>query len=107
VIGVNALDYSGYPDCRPEFLRAFGGSPRSRPGGVEGRSLTILAPLLELSKADNQSPRSRPRRGLRSDAHCYDPGPDGSRAAAATVALTPRGFRRAGTVEGTWTRDRD
>ena len=53
VIGVNALDYSGYPDCRPEYLEAFVrlASLATR-AGVEGRPFRILAPLLHLSKAD-------------------------------------------------------
>lgn len=52
VVGVNAQDYSGYPDCRPEFLRAF--SEVARLGtrvGVEGRAFAVHAPLLHLSKA--------------------------------------------------------
>src|SRR5204863_5052732 len=53
VIGVNALDYSGYPDCRPEYLRAFERvAALATRAGVEGQPLRILAPLLELSKAD-------------------------------------------------------
>jgi 7-cyano-7-deazaguanine synthase len=53
VIGVNALDYSGYPDCRPEYLEAFGRmAALATRAGVEGRPLRILAPLLHLSKAD-------------------------------------------------------
>src|SRR5215204_1422394 len=53
VIGVNALDYSGYPDCRPEFLGAFEKmAALATKAGVEGRPLRVLAPLLELSKAD-------------------------------------------------------
>ena len=53
VIGVNALDYSGYPDCRPEYLDAFArlASLATR-AGVEGRPFQVLAPLLHLSKAD-------------------------------------------------------
>lgn len=53
VIGVNALDYSGYPDCRPEYLDAFArlASLATR-AGVEGRPFRVLAPLLRLSKAD-------------------------------------------------------
>ena len=53
VIGVNALDYSGYPDCRPEYLEAFErmASLATR-AGVEGGRLRILAPLLRLTKAD-------------------------------------------------------
>lgn len=52
-IGVNALDYSGYPDCRPEFIRAFEQLARlATRAGVEGRPLTVHTPLIALSKAD-------------------------------------------------------
>jgi 7-cyano-7-deazaguanine synthase len=52
-IGVNALDYSGYPDCRPEFIRAFEQLARlATRAGVEGRPLTVHTPLINLSKAD-------------------------------------------------------
>ena len=53
VIGANALDYSGYPDCRPEYLAAFERmAGLATKAGVEGRPLRILAPLVELTKAD-------------------------------------------------------
>ena len=53
VIGANALDYSGYPDCRPEYLEAFERMANlATKAGVEGRRLRLLAPLVELSKAD-------------------------------------------------------
>ena len=53
VIGVNALDYSGYPDCRPEYLAAFERlAALATRAGVEGRPFRVLAPLLHLSKAD-------------------------------------------------------
>ena len=53
VIGVNALDYSGYPDCRPEFIQAFERLARlATRAGVEGRPLTVHTPLISLSKAD-------------------------------------------------------
>ncbi len=52
-IGVNALDYSGYPDCRPEFIRAFEALARvATKAGVEGQAFTVHAPLIELSKGD-------------------------------------------------------
>jgi 7-cyano-7-deazaguanine synthase len=52
-IGVNALDYSGYPDCRPEFISAFEQLARlATKAGVEGRPLTVHTPLIRLSKAD-------------------------------------------------------
>jgi 7-cyano-7-deazaguanine synthase len=51
-IGVNAVDYSGYPDCRPEFIAAFQRTARlATRAGVEGAKLTIHAPLIDLSKA--------------------------------------------------------
>jgi 7-cyano-7-deazaguanine synthase len=52
VIGVNALDYSGYPDCRPDYIRAFEAMARlATRAGVEGRPLRIRTPLIDLSKA--------------------------------------------------------
>ena len=52
-IGVNALDYSGYPDCRPEFIRAFEQlALLATRAGVEGQALTVHTPLIELSKAE-------------------------------------------------------
>lgn len=52
-IGVNAVDYSGYPDCRPEFIEAYQQMARvATKAGVEGRQLTIHTPLIDLSKAD-------------------------------------------------------
>lgn len=74
VIGVNALDYSGYPDCRPEFIAAFEALARvATKAGVEGRAVRIHAPLLKMTKAEII------RVGLRlgvdySMTHsCYDP----------------------------------
>jgi 7-cyano-7-deazaguanine synthase len=98
VIGVNALDYSGYPDCRPEYLRAFERlASLATKAGVEGRSLTILAPLLELTKADII------RRGLALGVDygltlsCYDPGADGRPCGHCdSCQLRARGFSEAG-----------
>lgn len=77
-IGVNALDYSGYPDCRPEFIRAFEQVARvATRAGVEGRTLTIHTPLIELSKAEI----IKLGRSLGLDygltLSCYDPLPGG------------------------------
>jgi 7-cyano-7-deazaguanine synthase len=53
VIGVNALDYSGYPDCRPDFIRAFEHlATLATRAGVEGRQFAIRTPLLDLTKAE-------------------------------------------------------
>ncbi len=98
VIGVNALDYSGYPDCRPEFLDAFerlaGVATRA---GVEGTRFRIRAPLVQMSKADII------RRGLAlgldySLTHsCYDPGPDGRPCRRCdSCRLRAKGFAEAG-----------
>ena len=52
-IGVNAVDYSGYPDCRPEFIRAFEAMANlATRSGIEGKRLTVHAPLMHLSKAE-------------------------------------------------------
>ena len=98
VIGVNALDYSGYPDCRPEYLDAFTrlASLATR-AGVEGHALTILAPLLHLSKADII------RRGVSIGLDyglthsCYDPLPSGAPCGRCdSCRLRARGFAEAG-----------
>jgi 7-cyano-7-deazaguanine synthase len=101
VIGVNALDYSGYPDCRPEYLRAFERvAALATRAAVEGRTLRILAPLLELSKADII------RRGLSlgldySLTHsCYDPRPDGRACGHCdSCRLRAKGFAEAGVAD--------
>jgi 7-cyano-7-deazaguanine synthase len=101
VIGVNALDYSGYPDCRPEYLRAFERVARlATRAGVEGRPLQILAPLLALSKADI----IRRGRSLGLDyalTHsCYDPGPEGRACRRCdSCILRARGFAEAGLTD--------
>jgi 7-cyano-7-deazaguanine synthase len=98
VLGVNALDYSGYPDCRPEYLAAFErlASLATR-AGTEGRTLEIKAPLLHLSKAEII------RQGLAlgldySLTHsCYDPDPSGRPCGSCdSCRLRARGFAQAG-----------
>ena len=77
-IGVNALDYSGYPDCRPEFIRAFERLARlATKAGVEGRRLTIHTPLIQLSKADIIRLGLSLRLDYGLTHSCYDPRPDG------------------------------
>ena len=101
VIGVNALDYSGYPDCRPEFLEAFERmATLATKAGVEGRPLRILTPLLHLSKADII------RRGLALGVDygltlsCYDPRPDGAPCGRCdSCRLRARGFAEAGAID--------
>src|SRR4026208_1812738 len=98
VLGVNALDYSGYPDCRPEYLAAFerlaGLATRA---GIEGQRIEIKAPLLHLSKGDII------RQGLSlgldyGRTHsCYDPLPSGGPCGRCdSCRLRARGFAQAG-----------
>ncbi|MCA1561015.1 MAG: 7-cyano-7-deazaguanine synthase QueC [Acidobacteria bacterium] len=97
VIGVNALDYSGYPDCRPEYVAAFERmAALATRAGVEGRPLQVRAPLLRLSKADIVT------RGLALGLDyalthsCYDPGPRGAPCGRCdSCLLRARGFRAA------------
>ena len=97
-IGVNALDYSGYPDCRPEFIASFAETARlATKAGAEGSPFTIHAPLQFMGKADIA------REALRLDLDpglswsCYDPQPDGAACGACdSCRLRRAGFRDAG-----------
>jgi 7-cyano-7-deazaguanine synthase len=106
VLGVNALDYSGYPDCRPEYLAAFEhlASLATR-AGVEGGRLRLFAPLVQMSKADII------RRGLALGLDyglthsCYDPRPDGGPCGRCdSCRLRARGFAEAGVADPVATR---
>ena len=102
-IGVNALDYSGYPDCRPEFIHAFEDLARvATKAGTEGEPFTIHAPLQHMTKADIA--REAQRLGL--DAalshSCYDPLPDGSHCGLCDACrLRAKGFAEAGLPDPT------
>jgi 7-cyano-7-deazaguanine synthase len=77
-IGANAIDYSGYPDCRPEFLRAFETVARlGTKSGAEGRSITIHAPLIELTKAQIILQGRQLGVDFSLTWTCYDPWPSG------------------------------
>jgi len=101
VIGVNALDYSGYPDCRPEFIQAFERLARlATKAGVEGRALTVHTPLISLSKADII------RLGLSLGLDyglthsCYDPPPSGRPCGHCdSCLLRAAGFAEAGATD--------
>jgi 7-cyano-7-deazaguanine synthase len=102
-IGVNALDYSGYPDCRPDFVAAFERlAALATKAGSEGRPFRIAAPLLHMTKADIV--READRLGL--DAalswSCYDPSPDGRHCGLCdSCRLRARGFEEAGLPDPT------
>jgi 7-cyano-7-deazaguanine synthase len=77
-IGVNAIDYSGYPDCRPEFIRAFEGLANlATKAGVEGAKFRVHAPLIEMSKADIIRRALDLGVDLSLTHSCYDPSPKG------------------------------
>ena len=102
-IGVNALDYSGYPDCRPEFVEAFEKLANiATKAGVEGEGFTVHAPLQDMTKADIA--READRLGLdASMSHsCYDPAPDGSHCGLCDACrLRAKGFAEAGLPDPT------
>jgi 7-cyano-7-deazaguanine synthase len=97
-IGVNALDYSGYPDCRPEYIDAFENLARlATKAGVSGREFHIQAPLIALSKSEII------RRGMALGLDygithsCYDPGPHGLPCGQCdSCVLRAKGFEEAG-----------
>ncbi len=102
-IGVNALDYSGYPDCRPEFVAAFERLANlATKAGVEGDGFTIHAPLLDFTKADIA--REAQRLGIDAGlSHsCYDPLPDGTHCGKCDACrLRAKGFAEAGVADPT------
>jgi 7-cyano-7-deazaguanine synthase len=108
-IGVNALDYSGYPDCRPEFIAAYERMANlATKAGVEGsQHLKIHTPLIELTKAQIIA------RGLAlgvdygSTSSCYDPGPNGEPCGACdSCVLRAKGFSEIGTADPLLARNR-
>jgi 7-cyano-7-deazaguanine synthase len=102
-IGVNALDYSGYPDCRPEFIEAFQTmAALATKRGVEGHPIHINAPLQHMSKADIV--REAYRLGLDTGLSwsCYDPTPDGKHCGLCdSCRLRAKGFDEAGLPDPT------
>ena len=101
VIGVNALDYSGYPDCRPEYLEAFERmATLATKAGVEGARLRILAPLLRLSKAEIIAAGAELGLDYGLTHSCYDPSPDGRPCGRCdSCLLRAKGFLEAGLTD--------
>lgn len=102
-IGVNALDYSGYPDCRPDFIRAFEGmAAQATKAGVEGARFTIHTPLLDMSKADIVREAARLNVDLGQTWSCYDPTPQGQHCGRCdSCRLRRKGFAEAGIADPT------
>jgi 7-cyano-7-deazaguanine synthase len=101
VIGVNALDYSGYPDCRPEYLEAFERlAALATRAGVEGGALRVLAPLLHMSKAEIVRTGTSLNLDYGLTHSCYDPDPDGGPCRRCdSCRLRARGFQEAGILD--------
>ena len=101
--GVNAVDYSGYPDCRPEFIASFAETARlGTKAGVEGAPFTIHAPLQHMTKADIA--RECARLGLDPawSWSCYDPTPQGLACGLCdSCRLRKKGFAEAGIIDST------
>jgi len=102
-IGVNALDYSGYPDCRPEFIRSFAETARlGTKAGVEGRPFEIHAPLQHMTKADIARECARLRLDPAWSWSCYDPTTDGKACGQCdSCRLRLKGFEEAGIEDTT------
>ncbi|MFL5322429.1 MAG: 7-cyano-7-deazaguanine synthase QueC [Myxococcaceae bacterium] len=102
-IGVNAVDYSGYPDCRPEFIRAFEQLANlATKAGVEGATFKIHAPLSGLTKAQIISEGVRLGVDYGITHSCYDPGPDGRACGRCdSCLLRKKGFKEAGVADPT------
>jgi 7-cyano-7-deazaguanine synthase len=97
-IGVNAIDYSGYPDCRPEFIHAFESMARlATKAGVEGRPVRVHTPLIALTKADIVRLGTELGLDYGLTVSCYDPAPDGTPCGRCdSCRLRAEGFAAAG-----------
>jgi 7-cyano-7-deazaguanine synthase len=97
-LGANALDYSGYPDCRPEYIEAFERMANlATKAGIEGRRIRIHTPLIRLSKSEIVKLGQRLGVDYSLTWSCYDPAPDGAPCGRCEACiLRSKGFREAG-----------
>jgi 7-cyano-7-deazaguanine synthase len=102
-IGVNAIDYSGYPDCRPEFIASFADTARlGTRAGAEGRPFTIHAPLQHMGKAAIAAECARLGLDPAWSWSCYDPTPEGLACGTCdSCRLRRKGFADAGVTDST------
>ncbi len=100
-IGANAIDYSGYPDCRPEFIMLFETLANvATKSGVEGARIQVHAPLIKMSKADIVRKAVELNIDLSLTHSCYDPLPDGRACGECdSCQLRQKGFREAGVTD--------
>ena len=100
--GANVLDYSGYPDCRPEFIAAFEGAVRAgTKAGVERRPFRVCAPLLTMSKAEIIQTGVRLQVPFHLTHSCYDPVGDLACGRCDSCLIRRDGFSNAGVVDPT------
>jgi len=101
VMGVNAIDYSGYPDCRPEFIRAFEAlAALATKAGVGGSRFRVHTPLIALTKAEIICRGVELGLDFGLTHSCYDPAPDGRPCGRCdSCVLRARGFAEAGLVD--------
>lgn len=102
-IGVNALDYSGYPDCRPDFITAFEAMANlATKAGVEGGRFSVHTPLQHMTKADIVREAARLGMDAGLSWSCYDPTPDGAHCGECdSCRLRQKGFQEAGLPDPT------
>ncbi|MBS0285490.1 7-cyano-7-deazaguanine synthase QueC [Sphingomonas sp. CL5.1] len=102
-VGVNALDYSGYPDCRPEFIAGFEAlAELATKAGVEGAPFRIRAPLQMMTKADVVREGARLGLDMGVSWSCYDPAPGGLHCGLCdSCRLRHKGFEEAGVPDPT------
>jgi 7-cyano-7-deazaguanine synthase len=101
-IGVNALDYSGYPDCRPEFIEAFErmANLATKMGTEDGRRITIHTPLIAMTKKEIVETGLRLGVDYAMTVTCYDPSEDGAACGACDACLLRlKGFAEAGVAD--------
>jgi 7-cyano-7-deazaguanine synthase len=101
VIGVNALDYSGYPDCRPDFIAAFEGmAAQATKSGVEGGAFTVHTPLIDMSKAQIAAEAAQLGLDAGLSWSCYDPTPEGKPCGLCdSCRLRAKGYAEAGLID--------
>lgn len=102
-IGVNAIDYSGYPDCRPEYIAAFEKMANlATKAGVEGKHLSIHTPLIDLTKGQIIKRGQELGVDYSLTLSCYDPSPQGEACGACdSCVLRKKGFYETGVVDPT------